>query len=100
MEWERITRLDGAWMVLLLALCVSGPWLAVRGTRAPTALFSLTALVLLFLPILTKGYDYRFVIPAYGPLVAAGTLAAWGVAFRVRTRLRARRDGLPEVADR
>ena len=99
-EWERITRLDGAWMVLLLALCLSGPWLAVRGTRSPTALFSLTALVLLFLPILTKGYDYRFVIPAYGPLVAAGTLAAWGVAVRVRARLRVRRDGPPGSTDR
>ncbi len=61
---------------------------------------SLSALVLLFFPILTKGYDYRFVIPAYGPLVAAGALAAWGVAVRVRTRLRARRAAQPGFADR
>lgn len=47
-------------------------------------LFAATALVLLFFPIFTKGHDFRFVIPAFGPLLAAGALAAWGLAVRVR----------------
>lgn len=94
-EWERITRVDGVWMVILLALCLAGPWLAIRGTRAGTTLFAVTALVLLFFPIVTKGYDYRFVIPAYGPLFAAGALSAWGLAVRIGPRVRRARPSRP-----
>ena len=87
-EWERITRIDGVWMAILLALCLAGPWLAVAGTRSGTTLFAASALTLLFFPIVTKGYDYRFVIPAYGPLMAAGVLSAWGLLVRLRPRAR------------
>ena len=101
-DWEEITRLDGALMAILLALCLMGPWslgararqLAPRA-RAGQILFALTALATLFFPILVKGYDYRFVIPSYAPLVAAATLSAWGLALRVRpvaVRLKARSD--------
>jgi hypothetical protein len=41
-------------------------------------------LVLLFFPILTKSYDYRFVIPAFGPLFAVGALSAWGLGLKVQ----------------
>jgi hypothetical protein len=37
---------------------------------------------------LTMGYDYRFVIPAFGPLFAAGALAAWGLTVRLRPHMR------------
>jgi hypothetical protein len=111
-RWERLTRIDGAWMGLLLALCLAVPWtlagrrrrgLARRRARAPAAierlgraragacLFASTALALLFFPILVKGYDYRFVIPAFGPLVAASALSAWGLSVRVAELLRGRR---------
>jgi hypothetical protein len=88
-EWERITRVDGPWMLILLALCLMGPWLLVGRARDGMTLFAATALVLLFFPIFTKGYDYRFVIPAFGPLLAAGALAAWGIAVRLTPKLRA-----------
>jgi 4-amino-4-deoxy-L-arabinose transferase-like glycosyltransferase len=99
-ELERLTRLDGAWLGLLLALCLAGPWLLggrVRRLLGPDragrarggmVLFGLVALAMLFFPIIVKGYDYRFVIPAYGPLVAAGALAGWGLAIRLRARFR------------
>jgi hypothetical protein len=83
-KWERITRVDGLWMLILLALCVAGPWLVVGRARPGTALFAATALVLLFFPILANGYDYRYVIPAFGPLLAAAALAAWGLVVRSR----------------
>jgi len=83
-KWERITRVDGVWMLILLALCLAGPWLAVGRARGGATLFASTALVLLFLPILTKGYDYRYTIPAFGPLFAVGALAAWGLVVRLR----------------
>ena len=87
-EWERITRADGAWMVILVALCLAGPWLLSGRPRAGMVLFAVTALVLLFFPLFTHGYDYRYVIPAFAPLVGAGALAAWGLVVRVRSKLR------------
>jgi len=90
-EWERITRIDGVWMVILLALCLTGPWLVAGRARAGTTLFAATALVLLFFPILTTGYDYRYTIPAFGPLLAAGALASWGLVVRVTARVRTAR---------
>ncbi len=99
-EWERITRVDGVWMVILLALCLAGPWLLVGRPRAGMTLFAVTALVLLFFPIFTKGYDYRFVIPAFGPLLAAGALAAWGLVVRLGPRARRARSAWPRAPRR
>lgn len=87
-EWERVTRVDGAWMVILLALCLAGPLLLAGAVRRGTALFAVTALVLMFFPIFTTGYDYRYVIPAFGPLLAAGALAAWGLVVRISPKPR------------
>jgi hypothetical protein len=86
-EWERISRVDGVWMAILLALCLVGPWVLSGRPRAGMLLFAVTALALLFFPILANGYDYRYTIPAFGPLVAAGALAAWGLAVKLRPLL-------------
>jgi 4-amino-4-deoxy-L-arabinose transferase-like glycosyltransferase len=86
--WEKLTRVTGVWMAILLALNLAGPWLAVRGTRAGTTLFAATSLTLLFFPILVKGYDYRYVISAFAPLAAAGALAGYGLVARIRARWR------------
>lgn len=87
-EWERITRVDGAWMGILLALCLAGPWLLAGRARSGMMLFGISALVLLFFPIFVKSYDYRFVIPAFAPLLAAAALATWGLVVRLRLKLR------------
>jgi hypothetical protein len=89
-QWERITRIDGVWMAILLALALAGPWLAVAPTRAGAALFAATALTLIFFPIFVKDYDYRFLIPAFAPLLAAGALAAWGLYVRLAALLERR----------
>jgi hypothetical protein len=91
-RWEVLTRIDGAWMGLLLTLCLAGPWLLRRRARSGVALFGATALAMLFFPILVKGYDYRFTIPAFAPLVAAGTLSAWGLGVRLRSLIARRGD--------
>ena len=90
-KWEQLGRIESVGMGILLALLLAGPFLLsgpARGlaprARAGMVLFGLAALAMLFFPILVKGYDYRFVIPAYGPLVAAGTLSAWGLFVRIR----------------
>jgi len=78
--WEAATRIVNFWMALLLGLCLVGPWVLWGRARAGMILFAATALMLLFLPIVSKSYDYRFVVPAFAPLVAAGALSAWGLA--------------------
>ena len=90
-KWERITRIDGVLMLILLALCLAGPWLLAGRARSGMTLFGASALVLLFFPLFTKGYDYRFVIQAFAPLLAAAALAAWGLAGRVAAGPRAAR---------
>jgi len=97
-RWERLTRIDGAWMAILLALCVTGPWLVRGRARSGTALFALAALVLLFFPIFATGYDYRYVVPAFGPLLAAGALGGWGLCVRLRPYARAARSRLPQAS--
>jgi len=86
--WEKITRFDGPWMVALLLLCIGAPWLVRGPPRAGARLLAITTLVLLFFPIFTKGYDYRFVIPAFGPLFATAALGAWGIGSRIAMRRR------------
>lgn len=81
--WEAMTRVVNVWMAALLALCLVGPWVLSGRPRAGMLLFAATGLMLLFFPIVTKSYDYRFVIPAFAPLAAAGALAGWGLATRV-----------------
>ncbi len=82
--WESITRVDGVWMLILLTLCLLGPWLLRGAARSGMTLFAATAATLLFFPILVSSYDYRYVIPAFGPLLAAGALAGWGLVVRLR----------------
>jgi hypothetical protein len=87
-EWEKLTRVTGVWMALALALILIGPWVLSGRARSAMILFALSALALLFFPILTKGYDYRFVIQAFGPLVAAAALSLWGLQGKIRSRRR------------
>jgi hypothetical protein len=85
-RYESWTRIEGAPMVLLLLLALAAPW-AVRGeARAGARLLALVGLMLVVVPILGKGFDYRFMVPPHGVLAAAGALAGWGIAQRVRER--------------
>ena len=83
-SWEKLTRFDGAWMIVLLALCLAAPWVSDGPTRSPARLLAVVSMVLLLFPLFTKGYDYRYVIPAYGPLFATASLAGWGIYVRLR----------------
>jgi len=84
--WEEITRLQGPLMVILLLLTLSAPWTAVGDMRAGARLLALVTVVLLMFPILTTGYDYRYVIPALGPLFASAALGGWGIWARLGGR--------------
>lgn len=92
-DWERATRVQGPFMVIVLLLAAAAPWAAPRGSRRPGLLLTATAFALLVFPIATHAYDARFVIPALGPLFAAAGLSAWGLfppAVRLARDARAR----------
>jgi len=50
--------------------------------------WALPTIALLFFPLFTLGYDYRYVIPAFGPLFATASLGGWGIASRISRRVR------------
>jgi hypothetical protein len=93
--WEAMTRIVNLWMAIGLALCLAGPWVLSGRPRAGMILFGATASMLLFFPIVTKSYDYRFTVPAFAPLTAAAALAAWGLVGAIRRRS----VDLPRLAD-
>lgn len=83
--YERITRIEGLLMAVLLLLGAPAPWV-VRGPARPAArLFAIVGFALLIFPMLSKGYDYRFVVPALAPLAAAAALSAAGAWSRLRS---------------
>ena len=51
--WERITRLDGGLMAVLLLLAAAAPWAALGEARSGARLLALVTLVLLAFPIAT-----------------------------------------------
>jgi hypothetical protein len=71
-------------MALLLAFAFAAPLLT-RGTeRCAACLFGAATILLLVAPILTSEYDYRFTIPAFGPLAVTATIGVNATAMRLR----------------
>jgi 4-amino-4-deoxy-L-arabinose transferase-like glycosyltransferase len=82
--YERDTRIEGPLMALLLALALAAPILT-SGRRRRSALFFLIATAVLLLgPIFLSEYDYRFTIPAFGPLAATAAIGASAAIGRTR----------------
>lgn len=82
-SYERDTRIEGPFMALLLTLALLAPILTTGGQRRAALLFVLATLVLLAAPILTSQYEYRFTIPAFGPLATTAAIGAYGVSIRL-----------------
>ncbi len=83
--YERHTRLTGALIVLVLLLALAAPALAAdRRARLAGGLFAICGFALLIGPVLTNFYDWRYSIPAHGPLAAAAASGLSGLAARRR----------------
>jgi hypothetical protein len=82
LAYERHTRLQGPAMLIVLVLALAAPLAAPRGRRGPATVLAAAALGLLIAPIAGFHYDWRFVIPALGPLTAAAALSADGLGRR------------------
>ncbi len=71
-------------MALLLLLAFAAP-IVTRGHERRAALLFFSATVLLLAgPVFLSEYDYRFTIPAFGPLAATAAIGAWAIFHRVR----------------
>jgi hypothetical protein len=85
LDYERLTRVTGIVFVLLLVLALAAPPLSPRGRiRYAAWLFLASALVMLIVPPLVAHYEYRFAIPAFGPLAAAAGIGLAGAVERRR----------------
>jgi hypothetical protein len=85
-DYEAMTRVEGIWMLLLLALALAAPFVAPRRVRAGAILLTLVSFTLIWFPIVSKSYDFRFIVPALGPLAAAAALGGWGCFRRMKAR--------------
>ena len=85
-DYEALTRIDGVWMLLLLALALVAPFVVPRRVRAGAILLTLAAFALIWFPIAVNTYDFRLVVPAFGPLAAAAAFGGWGCVRSVRER--------------
>lgn len=95
--YESHTRIQGAFLVALLAAAILGvPFLKGRA-RAASLLFTLTALLSAVLSVAGNRYDVRYAYPTFGLLGAGAGLGAWGIATRLRQQLS---RGLRHVAAR
>jgi hypothetical protein len=85
-DYERVTRIEGPPLAVLLVLALLAPLACPAPLRRGALLLGGTAVALLVVPVLTHEYDGRFGVPAYGPLAGAAAFGALGLARRVRAR--------------
>jgi hypothetical protein len=82
--YERVTRVEGPVMVLLILLTLAAPLACSGRLRAGAWLLSGATATLMVVPVAGIDYDGRFAVPAYGPLAAAAVLGGVGLARRYR----------------
>jgi hypothetical protein len=91
LDYERDTRIEGPLMAVLLLLALAAPLLTRARERRVALFFLIATAVLLLGPIFLSEYDYRFTIPAFGPLAATAAIGASAAIARMRPLLAKRR---------
>jgi hypothetical protein len=91
--WDRATRIEGPVMVLILILALLAPILASGLMRRFAVLCGLVSVVLIVGPILVVDYDWRFMIPVFGPLTAGAAIGGFEVWRRAALLLQRVRSG-------
>jgi hypothetical protein len=92
--YEEHTRVQGAFLVLLLLVAIVGTPLLTGRQRWGAILFTLTAIFSAILAVAGNSYDVRYAYPTFGPLAAGAALGAWGITTLLkRERARRRSNG-------
>jgi|HubBroStandDraft_2_1064218.scaffolds.fasta_scaffold00403_8 hypothetical protein len=84
--YERDTRIEGPLMAVLLLLALAAPLLTAGRERRAALFFLIATAVLLLGPIFLSEYDYRFTIPAFGPLAATAAIGASAAIKRAQVK--------------
>lgn len=91
-SWDRDTRIEGPLMVVVLILALLAPILARGGNRRLAILFGLVSALLILGPILVTQYDWRYMVPVFGPLTATAAIGGYEVWRRLRRVVRKSRS--------
>jgi hypothetical protein len=97
-SWDSDTRIEGPAMVLVLILALLAPILAKGLVRRFTILCGLVSVVLIVGPILVIDYDWRFMIPVFGPLMAGAAIGGFEVWRRAVSLLGRLRNDSSDIA--
>lgn len=97
-SWDRDTRIEGPLMAIVLVLALLAPLLARDGPRRLAILCAIVSAVLIVAPILVLQYDWRFMIPVFGPLTAGAAIGGFEIWRRISHRARLRGFGLARRA--
>ncbi len=97
-SWDRDTRIEGPFMAIVLILALLAPFLARDGPRRLAILCAIVSAVLILAPILVTQYDWRYMIPVFGPLTAGAAIGGFEIWRRVASRLRPRRARSASIA--
>jgi hypothetical protein len=89
-SWDRDTRLEGPLMALILVLAVFAPVLSSGVVRRFALLTLTTSAALIIGPIIVHSYDWRYTVPAFGPLTAAASIGGLELVRRARAAVTAR----------
>jgi hypothetical protein len=83
-SYESHTRVQGAFLVVLLGLALGGAPLLRGRARWASLLFTSTAILSAILAVAGNRYDARYAYPDFGPLAAAAALGAWAITTRLK----------------
>jgi Dolichyl-phosphate-mannose-protein mannosyltransferase len=82
-EYQRIFRLNGVVVLILLLIAIVGVFAARGRVRWALLLLLVSSLELVVLPPLTHS-EWRFVLPAQGSIAASAAIASWVTTLRLR----------------
>jgi hypothetical protein len=84
MRYETASRFHPLEMALLIALALMAPFVTRGPERRAAWLLMPTAVLLLVMPVAVSIYEWRYIPPTLGFLVAAAAIGAWGVVLSAR----------------
>jgi hypothetical protein len=90
--YERLTRLAGPPMLVLLVLAIGSPVLTTGRERRVAVLLTASAFLLTIGPVLIALYNWRYQVAALGPLALAAAFGAQGLIDRLSARRRRRAE--------
>jgi hypothetical protein len=97
-DLQDVVRVHPLILFFSLLAGIAGVVLGRGRVRWAVVLFLMIGFLLVLIPPLTAVYNFRYALPANGPLIAAGAIGLWLIGTRIAAWRRGRRAGPPEPA--